>query len=253
MREMSGVKEHKLPKFTKGTPWNIYEIKLESVARTRGRMFEAIRGDFMTEMPGLIEVDGRMVLPELIPEQLEMKKENDRAFNELIMAMPNARLTKLVNGAKSEAFPEGCVHTAVMLLKARINKTSAGNKRTLKSNFENDFKFPKGASPSKHIDTLMDIKEELKETCQCVKTDEDIVDQLIKVLGNDYAFTKERVKSDRRKGITIDLHELQEELKEVCEDIKMEKKKTKKNIDLSDDSSEEEEDDDDNDEKGETA
>ena len=156
---MSTLKECKLPKFKKGTPWNICKIKLDSVARTRGKMTEAIRGDFIDEMPPLVEVAGKMVHPHSTDEQKEMKKDNDRAFNELIMAMPTARLTKLKNGATSEAFPDGCVHTAVRLLKAKISKTSAGNKRTLKSNFKNDFKFPKKASPSKCIDKLMVIKD----------------------------------------------------------------------------------------------
>ena len=70
-----------------------------------------------------------------------------------------------------------------------------------------------------------------------MKSDKDIVDQVFKVLNKDYEWTKKRVKDQLRKQKLVDLTDLQQELEEAYLELKEEKKKTKKTIEVSDDSS----------------
>ena len=47
---------------------------------------------------------------------------------------------------------------------------------------------------------------------------------MIKVLNNDYDWTKNALKKARRQNLTLDLDEVQQELDEIYRDSKMEKK-----------------------------
>ena len=228
---LKSLKEQKLPRYTKGTPWDEYYIKLLSAAKTRGRAAEAITGKFK----------GKMTVAEgggLSDEQKNMQDENDRAWSDLISVMPPGRLIKIVSNAKSTDFPEGCVYTAVEEIKAKLYKITSGNRRQLKAAFETDFKFPKNSNPARYMDKLIDMQLELQTKYNCIKTDEDIIDQILKVLAKDpiYAYTINSIKKDRRNERDIDLKNVQEELKEIYEDNKLNKKASKK-INLSDDSS----------------
>ena len=153
--------------------------------------------------------------------------------------MPSGRLTRIVSKATSDAFPEGCAYTGLQLLKKKIGKVSAANEAILKETFESNQKWGKGINPSKYIDKLKDIKDELFDKYSYTKTDRDIIDQVMKVLNKDYEWTKRSIKEQLRKGEVIDITDLQEELEETYLEIKEEKKKSKKTIEVSDDSSNE--------------
>ena len=229
----SSLKELKIPKYSKGMAYDDYIIKLMSAASTRGKMKDVLIGTYMTKMPPIDENGER---PELSEAQKLMEADNDRAFAELLMAMPDGRLTRIVSQAKSNAFPNGCAYTALQHLKKKIGKISPANEALLKEVFESSTKLGKTINPAKYIDKLVDIKNELYDKYQYVKTDKDVVDQVIRVLPQEYEWTRMSIKQRIGYGNSIDLTELQQELQDVYEGIK---KKTKKNVDVSDDSSEE--------------
>ena len=54
----TGLKELKIPKYTKGTSYDDYVIKLMSAASTRGKIKEVLEGKYMNLMPGYTERNG---------------------------------------------------------------------------------------------------------------------------------------------------------------------------------------------------
>ena len=197
--ELGKLKELKFPKYVKGMTWEDYYLKLISAASTRGRAAEAMKGRFVGLMPVVTEdatgaevitAPSGTVSTALTADHLAVQKENNRAFAELLMAMPGGRLTKIASKAKSPQFPDGCVFTAVKNLKTEISKVSPGNKTKLKNLFEKDKTLDKRKNPAKYLDGLIDVRDELKDKCNCMKTDEDIVDQMLKVLSSEWNYTK---------------------------------------------------------------
>ena len=75
----------------------------------------------------------------------------------------------------------------------------------LKEAFESDQKLGKTINPSKCVDKLIDIRDELKDKCNCDKSDMDIVDQMLKVLGKDCGHTKKQIEKDKREKKAVDL------------------------------------------------
>ena len=145
-----------------------------------------------------INQQGKRVRGELSAEQIEMSKENQRALAELVQAMPSGRLIRIVNKAKSDAFPEGCAYTALQHLKKKIGRVSAGNESELKKTFESEEILAKNVNPSKYVDVLLDIKDELYDKYKYIKTERDIADQLIKVLPNEFEHTRNKLRDLRR-------------------------------------------------------
>jgi hypothetical protein len=222
----SNLKEMMIPKYEKGMHYTDYFIKLMRVASTRGKMKEILQGEYMNLMPGYSLNDkGGKVRNILSDEQKLMEAENNRTLAELVMAMPCGRLTKIVGRAKSEAFPNGCAYTALQLLRKKIGKISAADEASLKAAFESDEKLGENINPSKYIDKLIDIKDELFEKYEYVKTERDIVDQVLKVLTKDYEWTRQRIKQAKRRREPIDLIDLQDELQDTYDELKAERSK----------------------------
>ena len=46
---LKNLKEQRLPKYIKGTSWEIYNIKLLGAAKTRGRMHDSFTGTILSE------------------------------------------------------------------------------------------------------------------------------------------------------------------------------------------------------------
>jgi hypothetical protein len=135
----STLKEIKVPTYKKGKKYDYYIIGLMHAAGTRGKMKEVLMGSYMELMPRYtINQQGERVRGELSAEHVEMSKENQRALAELAQAMPSGRLIRIVKKAKSDAFPEGCVYTALQHLKKQIGRVSAGNESELKKTFESE-------------------------------------------------------------------------------------------------------------------
>ena len=157
----TGLKELKIPKYTKGTSYDDYVIKLMSAASTRGKMKEVLEGKYMNLMPGYTERNGVRVRDAMDADQQAMSDENDRALAELVLAMPGGRLTRIVSKSVSDAFPGGCAYTALQNLKKKIGKVSPGNEALLKEAFESSETLKKNINPSKYVDKLMDIRMNL--------------------------------------------------------------------------------------------
>ncbi len=133
------LKEIKVPTYKKGEKYDDYVIRLMHAAGTRGKMREVLMVKYMELMPRYtINQQGKRVRGELSAEQTEMSKENQRALAELVQAMPSGRLIRIVNKAKSDAFPEGCAYMALQHLKKKIGRISAGNESELKKTFESE-------------------------------------------------------------------------------------------------------------------
>ena len=114
--------------------------------------------------------------------------------------MPSGRLIKIENNAKSAAFPDGFVFTAIQELKAKLYKVTSGNRRQLKAAFESVFKFPKNSNTERYMNKLIDMQFESRTKYTCAKTDEDIIDQILKILGRDnsYAYILKRFSRNKR-------------------------------------------------------
>jgi hypothetical protein len=65
----NNLKELKIPKYIKGTDYDDYVIRLMHAASTRGRMKEALKGEFMTQMPNI--VNGVRGALDAVQEQME--------------------------------------------------------------------------------------------------------------------------------------------------------------------------------------
>ena len=112
----------------------------------------------------------------------------------------------------------------------------------MKEAFECSTKLERDTNPSRYLDKLIDIKDVLLDKYHYRKTPNDVIDQLIRVLGKDYDFIKTSLKREKRLKHNIDLSDLQEELEDKYREIKSEKKMTKqiKQLRVSDNSSEDE-------------
>ena len=98
-------------------------------------------------------------------------------------------------------------------------------------------------NPSKYVDVLLDIKDELYDKYRYVKTERDIADQLIKVLPKEFEHTRNKLRDLRRDRALIDLSKIQEELQEIYDNLKDKRKKSKKSIEISEDSEDDKDDD----------
>ncbi len=119
---------------------------------------------------------------------------------------------------------------ALQHLKKKIGRISAGNESELKKTFESEEILAKNLNPSKYVDVLLDIKDELYDKCKYVKTERDIADQLIKVLPKEFEHTRNKLRDLRRDRALIDLSKIQEELQEIYDNLNDKRKKNKKNI-----------------------
>ena len=160
------LKEIEFPKYVRGKSYDDFFIKLIHAAGTRGNMKLILEGKYMDLMPGYIEVDGARIRGNLSDEQKTMEKENDRVLAELIMAMPDGPLTRLVHKSKSDSFPQGCAYTALKALKKRINKVSFSNMVKLQEKFMSNVKLSKTDNPAKYLEKLICIRDKLYDRYQ---------------------------------------------------------------------------------------
>ena len=202
------LREQKLPKYNDGIGWKDFEIKYLMAAGTRGRTKEALEGKFM-DLSETISDD----------EQEERELENKRAFADLIASVPGGELTRLVYESKTSQYPEGCAGTAWKNLIQKIGKSSWDDRRRLKEVFESEAELGKQVNPAEYIDKLKEVRAELKSKYDYEKTDEDIIDQVIKVVNNNYQFIIEQIKSDRRRNHEINLEEVRDNFNETYLDI----------------------------------
>ena len=117
---MSG-RERKLPKYTSGKSFRDFSRKYLAIARTRGRSYEALMGDFINTT--VVEADEDTgVAPALTDEQKEMTQKNTNAYADLMNSKPHVKLVKAVSNAVTDEFPEGCAGTAWQKITAMMEK-----------------------------------------------------------------------------------------------------------------------------------
>ena len=96
-------------------------------------------------------------------------------------------------------------------------------------------------NPAKYIAKLEEVRQDLRTKYSYERTDEDIIDQVIKVVGKEYEYTIEEIKSDRRRNRNSTLEQVKEAFNERYLKLKRErenkKKSKKKGIKISEDSS----------------
>ena len=128
------------------------------------------------------------------------------------MSIPTGRLSRIVDQVISEAFPAGCAHTALKMLKKKARKISPGNEAALKRDFERSDKLKKEDNPERYMEKLINMKNKLRENFNYTKTDQDILDQMTIVLPEEYTFTKHKIQHARRNKNTLDLEDIMGEL-----------------------------------------
>ena len=93
-------------------------------------------------------------------------------------------------------------------------------------------------NPAKYIDKLVEIQKELRLKYEYEKTDEDIVDQVIKVVNDKYEFLIDQIIKDRRDGKPISIESVRAAFNEKHLLLKRRKaKQGKGRVEISDDSS----------------
>ena len=80
---------------------------------------------------------------------------------------------------------------------------------------------------------LIKVTRILLEDYEYVKNDQDILDQMLKVLNKDYKVIKRKLNNYRRYGIDLDLDEVLYELEEKYQELKQERKCKRKSYESS--------------------
>ena len=73
---LKNLKEQRLPKYIKGTSWELFNIKLLGAAKTRGRMHDSFTGAILKEYKDIWKVISESGTPTTpTPEQEPVLKE----------------------------------------------------------------------------------------------------------------------------------------------------------------------------------
>ena len=234
MSQLTSLKEIKLPKYEKGVKYSAWSRSYMSACSQRSRASDALDGKILEEFRTENDVTRKTVL----------EKENKRAWSDLMSCMPFGRLTDCVGDSVSAEFPEGCAHEAWKNLKVEIIEVTQGELEDLKEEFYSLMNWPVSKNPIKAIRKLEDVRRELKATHKVVKTDDDICDQVLKALPEQYDNVVDILRSKQRNG-GVTLSEVKKELGAKYQRIMHNKKKRisrrKKRAEVSDSDSDSEE------------
>ncbi len=107
----------------------------------------------------------------------------------------------------------------------KIGDVNSSNKRLLKAEFESEKELDKKKNPAKYIDKLKNIQSILKEKYNYIRDDDDIVDQVMKVVGREYDPICHEIKSRRLQKKTIDLQLIRSQFNEVFLDLALREKR----------------------------
>ena len=237
-RTRTKTEEQKLPKYVPGMSVMDFQVKYLTAAGTRGKTRMILEGEYKDILPPWTYLTGGGKIRELSRTMMEIEAENKRAFAELLNCMPNGKLTALVADAKTEEYPEGCAATAWERVIEEIGKKSSDDKRRLKEMFESEHQLRPKTNPAKYIDKLVEIQKELRLKYNYEKTDEDIIDQVIKVVNDKYEFLIDQIIKDRRDGNPVTIEGVRAAFNEKHLLLKRRKaRQSKGKVEISDDSS----------------
>lgn len=188
----------------------------------------ALLGEFMGKMPPWTVVNRTgLKIRNTTVDQDKMEKENYRAFADLVASIPSVELTYLVHESKTVEYPDGCAGTAWKNLMSKIGKTSMDDRRRLKEFFESQQELSDRVNPSKYIDKLIMVKDELKVKYSYEQNDEDIIDQVLKVVNENHSFLVEQIKSDRKRSKSMTLEEVKDAFNEKYLELKNRRRRKK--------------------------
>ena len=131
----------------------------------------------------------------------ELIEENNRAWSDLVCAMPyNGSLMMTARRGKSTAFLEGCGHTAFKAVLKEIQHMHDGDKIELNDEFNADIQLNLKKNPREYVQSLMVIAEKLERRYNIIKSEEDIIHQVLKVVGSRYKEVVGPLKTEMHRG-----------------------------------------------------
>ena len=203
---LGDLKETKLPTYKVGVSSSNYSMLLLAAAASRSRAKDVFTGVILNEITNHHDATSSVNLSN---DQLNnVKKENARAFNDLMNCMPTTgNWLQIIKDSTSTHFPEGCGRTAYERLMAEIAEEVDGDRDELKDEFESQEKIGYNVSPKDHINHLKLLKDKLDQHHGIKKTDRDILDQMFKVLKSKYDPEVATLKADLVRGKTVTLTE----------------------------------------------
>ena len=123
----------------------------------------------------------------------ELRKKNDKAWNELLLSCKDAVSFAAVDSARTTMYPDGnCILAWQNLVNKYEPKTDA-SKVELKQKF-NASKLPTGTDPDEWITELERIRQELKDLNHNI-SDEDLIIHIINNMTKEYKTLIERLES----------------------------------------------------------
>jgi hypothetical protein len=146
--------------------------------------------------------------------QEDINNENTREFSDLVSSMPNGKLTTVVADLTPDQYPEGCAGTAWKNLMEGIGRKSADDKRRLKELFESEQELSSRKNPAKYIDKLVQVQKELRSKYNYQKNDEDVIDQVLKVVNDKFEGVVDQIMEDMRDNLPITLSSVRESFNE---------------------------------------
>ena len=111
----------------------------------------------------------------------DMVAENERTLTDFTSVLPT-KLLGMARKAKSDAFPDGFAHTAVEKVLVEITAKD-GDENELQDEFGNG-RCRSGTDPRDCIKKLQDLQEKLEQRHKIIKTDDDIIHQVLEVIGS---------------------------------------------------------------------
>ena len=185
MTSLSNLKESRLPRYTSGTSSSDYKGKVLSAASSRSRARDALEGVLSEELRLAATTNTRGDDGYLSDDEiLARESENKRAYDDLLGVM-TGKLVGVVRKAKSDMFPEGCAYTGFTEALKKIKEITDGEEEDLLREFGELDVLEKGDDPKDHFERLENVMDSLEEHHQIIKTEAELVNQMLSVLEQD--------------------------------------------------------------------
>ncbi len=240
MATLRTMKENKLPVWVKGMSWDDYETKFLACMSTRADGYKAVTGEFLEA----ILADDLKSDKEISDEERgRMKAENERAYHDLIATLPHGAWLRKVKKAESSVYGGKCAASAWSALRDIIREEVDLDSRDLKNKFDDTTELDIRKKPAEHRRKLEDLRDELKYMHDIEKTDLDIIEQIFKVLPEEYNGVRDALESSAepltitrvKEALKIKYSRLMDEMREIR--ALRNKRKKKKRVIVESDSS----------------
>ena len=188
------TREHKVVLCKTGDDWRACEAKFLAVAESRGT-HEVHMGERQPDEFGIDE--------EEVTQRVRLHK---KAITDLTMCMPAGKCMEIVMESKTTVLPRGDAHLAWTRVVEEMTRKTAAKRDQLKDKLREEIKLGKRADPVACMDELIKTRNILIENHQEEVSENEVIDQMTKVLHEDYKYTAERIEERRNDdaGITMD-------------------------------------------------